>query len=175
MIETIETLRVILRDWRYCDFQPFAEMNADLEVMRYFPNTLTKEASDNFANKIITEMNEKAFGLFAVELKSTGAFIGYVGLHEIAFDAGFKGEIEIGWRLAKDYWNKGYATEAAQAVVAYAKSIGIKKLYSFTAIVNKPSERVMQKIGMSKVSEFDHPNLAEGHWLRRHVLYTIKL
>lgn len=175
MIEQIETSRLILREWRFSDFLPFAEMNADSEVMRYFPNTLTKEASDNFAHKIIAEMNEKGFGLFAVELKSTGTFIGYVGLHEIAFDAGFKGEVEIGWRLAKDYWNNGYATEAAKAVLTFAKEIGLKKLYSFTAAVNLPSERIMKKIGMEKVQEFDHPALEEGNWLRKHILYSITL
>lgn len=175
MIKQIETTRLILRDWRYLDFQPFAEMNADSEVMRYFPNTLTKEASDDFAHRIIAEMNAKGFGLFAVELKSTGAFIGYVGLHEIAFDAGFKGEIEIGWRLDKRYWNNGYATEAAQAVLDFAKNIGLNKLYSFTAAVNLPSERVMKKIGMVKIGEFEHPALEISHWLRKHILYTIDL
>lgn len=175
MIEQIETPRLILREWRFSDFVPFAKMNADSEVMRYFPNTLTKEASDNFAHRIIAEMKTRGYGLFAVELKSTGKFIGYVGLHEIAFDVGFKGEIEIGWRLDKDYWNKGYATEAAQAVLKFAKSLGLKKIFSFTATVNKPSERVMQKIGMEKIGEFEHPVLEPGHWLRRHVLYTVTL
>lgn len=175
MIEQIETSRLILREWRFSDLLPFAEMNADPEVMRYFPNTLTKEASDNFAHRIIAEMNEKEYGLFAVELKSTREFIGYVGLHEIAFDAGFKGEIEMGWRLAKNYGNNGYATEAAKAVLEYAKSIGLKNLYSFTATVNMPSERVMEKIGMEKIGEFEHPVLDVGHWLRRHVLYSIAL
>lgn len=175
MIEQIETPRLILREWRFSDFIPFAEMNADPEVMRYFPNTLTKEASDNFAHRIIAEMKTRGYGLFAVELKTTGKFIGYVGLHEIAFDAGFKGEVEIGWRLAKNYWNNGYATEAAQVVLEFAKTLGLKKIYSFTATVNKPSERVMQKIGMGKVGEFEHPALEAGHWLRRHVLYCITL
>lgn len=120
-------------------------------------------------------MNAKEYGLFAVELKSTREFIGYVGLHEIAFDAGFKGEIEIGWRLAKNYWNNGYASEAAKVVLKLAKSIGLKNLYSFTATVNVPSERVMEKIGMEKIGEFEHPMLDIGHWLRRHVLYSIAL
>lgn len=175
MIEQINTDRLVLREWRYSDFVPFSEMNADSDVMKYFPNTLTKGASDIFAHRIIAEMNAKGFGLFAVELKSTGAFIGYVGLHEIAFDAGFKGEIEIGWRLDKRYWNKGYATEAAQAVLDFAKKTGLKKLYSFTAAVNLQSERVMQKIGMEKVGKFEHPSLEVGHWLRQHVLYEITL
>ncbi|MGN1264044.1 MAG: GNAT family N-acetyltransferase [Prevotella sp.] len=175
MIESIETERLILREWRYSDLLPFAEMNSDTEVMKYFPNTLSKEFSDNFAHRIIAEMNTKGYGLFAVQLRSTGKFIGYVGLHEIGFDSEIKGETEIGWRLDKRYWNNGYATEAANAVLNFAKTVGLKKLYSFTAVVNAPSERVMNKIGMEKVGEFEHPTLDEGHWLRRNVLYSIEL
>lgn len=168
----IETDRLILREWRPGDFDSFAVMNADPEVMRFFPAVLTKEASDDFARRIIAEMDAKGYGLFAVELKSTGEFIGYTGLHEVSFDVGFKGAVEIGWRLDKCHWNNGYATEAAKAVLNFACEIGLKVVYSFTATVNAPSERVMQKIGMSKTGEFDHPSLAPGHRLCRHVLYS---
>lgn len=168
----IETERLILREWSHADFIPFAVMNADTEVMRFFPAVLTKEASDDFARRIIAEMDAKGYGLFAVELKSTGEFIGYTGLHEVSFDAGFKGAVEIGWRLDKCHWNNGYATEAAKAVLNFAREIGLRVVYSFTATVNAPSERVMQKIGMIKIDEFDHPSLAPGHRLCRHVLYS---
>ncbi len=107
-------------------------------------------------------------------MKYTGEFIGYVGLHEIGFDADFTPGIEIGWRLAADYHNQGYATEAAKAVLELAKGLGIDRLYSFTAKINIPSERVMQKIGMTKVREFDHPRLSEDSPLLTHVLYTIE-
>lgn len=175
MINKIETPRLILREWRFSDFLPFSRLNANPEVMHYFPNVMTKEESDLLAHRIIEDMNAKEFGLFAVELKTTGTFIGFVGLHEIAFDGEIKGEIEIAWRLDKEFWNKGYATEAANAVLAFAKKLGLKTIYSFTALENKPSERVMQKIGMSKMGEFEHPNLENGHWLKRHVLYSIAL
>ena len=89
-----------------------------------------------------------------MEIKSTGEFLGYVGLHEIGFDADFTPGVEIGWRLAADYHNQGYATEAAKAVLSLAKSAGIERLFSFTAKINAPSERVMQKIGMVKAGEF---------------------
>lgn len=108
-------------------------------------------------------------------LKSTGHFIGYVGLHEIGFDAEFTPGVEIGWRLAADYHNKGYATEAAKEVLRLAKIKGIERLFSFTADINKPSERVMQKIGMEKVGEFDHPKLSAESPLCRHILYRIDL
>lgn len=115
------------------------------------------------------------WGLYVVELKSIGRFIGYVGLQEIGFDADFTPGIEIGWRLAADFHNQGYATEAAKEVLRLAKIKGIKRLYSFTAEINKPSERVMQKIGMQKYGEFDHPKLMPGSPLCRHVLYRIDL
>ena len=110
-----------------------------------------------------------------MEIKTTGRFIGYVGLHEIGFEAEFTPGIEIGWRLAADYHNQGYATEAAKAVLELAKELGIQCLYSFTAKINIPSERVMQKIGMIKTGEFDHPKLSEDSPLQTHVLYRIDL
>ncbi len=110
-----------------------------------------------------------------MELKTTARFIGYVGLHEIGFEADFTPGIEIGWRLAADYHNQGYATEAAGEVLRLAKSFGIGRLLSFTAEINQPSERVMQKIGMQKVGEFDHPKLKADSPLSRHVLYRIDL
>ena len=110
-----------------------------------------------------------------MELKSNGTFIGYVGLHEIGFDANFTPGVEIGWRLDADYHNQGLATEAAKEVLKLAKKKGLQRLYSFTAKQNSPSERVMQKIGMKKVEEFEHPNLSSDSPLRTHVLYQIDL
>ena len=110
-----------------------------------------------------------------MELKSNGTFIGYVGLHEIGFDADFTPGVEIGWRLDADYHNQGLATEAAKVVLKLAKKKGLQRLYSFTAKRNSPSERVMQKIGMKKVGEFEHPNLSSVSPLRTHVLYQIDL
>ena len=103
--------------------------------------------------------------------KVTGKFIGYVGFHEIGFDADFTPGVEIGWRLAADYHNRGYATEAATEVLSHAKELGIDRVYSFTAKVNVPSERVMQKIGMEKAGEFAHPKLPADSPLSLHLLY----
>ena len=143
--------------------------------MRYFPATLTDEQTESFYNRIQSEFERNGWGLYAVELKSTGMFIGYVGLHDIGFDADFAPSVEIGWRLAADYHHHGLATEAAKAVLKFAKEKGLPKLYSFTAKQNAPSERVMQKIGMTKVGEFEHPNLSPDSPLRTHVLYQIDL
>lgn len=171
----VETERLVLREWEPADLPLFVEMNADQRVMRYFPGVLSEVETEAFYNRIVTEFKEKGYGLYAVALKSTGRFIGYVGLHEIGFDAGFAGEVEIGWRLAADFHNRGYATEAALAVLEVARQMGLTQLYSFTAMENKPSERVMQKIGMERIGEFMHPGLPSGHPLQAHVLYRVIL
>jgi RimJ/RimL family protein N-acetyltransferase len=170
----LQTERITLREWKDSDFAPFAAMNADAEVMRYFPGTSTKEESDNLARKFINHFAEHGFGLFATELKSTGEFIGFVGLNIPNFEAHFTPCVEIGWRLAKEHWNKGYATEAALAVIQYGfGELELKEIVSFTAVQNTPSRKVMEKIGMvhNPADDFDHPKLEAGHWLLRHVLY----
>lgn len=173
--EVIETDRLILRSWKPEDLPLFAAMNKDERVMRYFPATLTDEQTESFYSRIQSEFERKGWGLYAVELKSAGKFIGYVGLHEIGFDADFTPGVEIGWRLAADYHNQGFATEAAKAVLKLAKEKGLSKLYSFTAKQNAPSERVMQKIGMTKAGEFKHPNLPADSHLSLHILYKTEL
>lgn len=166
-----ETERLMLRSWRPEDLPLFIAMNRDERVMRYFPSLLTGEESEAFFNRIQEEFSRNGWGLYAVELKSTGHFIGYVGLHEIGFEADFTPGVEIGWRLAAAYHNQGYATEAAKEVLRLAKLKGMATLHSFTAEINKASERVMQKIGMEKVGAFDHPKLPADSPLSRHVLY----
>ena len=171
----IETDRLILRLWKSEDLPLFTEMNKDPRVMRYFPAILTDKQTESFYNRIQSEFERNGWGLYAVELKSNGTFIGYVGLHEIGFDADFTPGVEIGWRLATDFHNQGLATEAAKEVLKLARQNGLQRLYSFTTKQNAPSERVMQKIGMTKVGEFEHPNLSTDSPLRTHVLYQIDL
>lgn len=170
-----ETERLVLRSWTDEDLPLFAAMNKDKDVMRYFPSTLSEEETGTLYNLITDEFDRRGFGLYAVEMKSTGEFIGYVGLHEIGFEADFTPGVEIGWRLAAKMHNQGYATEAARAVLKLAKEAGIKRLYSFTAKRNAQSERVMQKIGMTKTGEFEHPRLKADSPLRTHVLYQSDL
>lgn len=170
-----ETPRLILRSWKPEDLPLFIAMNKDALVMKYFPATLTEEETGAFYVRIQEEFCRVGWGLYAVELKESGQFIGYVGLHEIGFDADFTPGIEIGWRLAADVHNRGYATEAAKAVLQLAKSHGFECVLSFTAEINKPSERVMQKIGMEKVRTFAHPKLPTASPLSLHVLYRLRL
>lgn len=170
-----ETERLILRSWKREDLAHFAVMNRDVQVMKYFPALLSYEESEAFYHRIQNELEQQGWGLYAVEQKATGQFIGYVGLHNIGFDADFTPGVEIGWRLCAWCHNNGYATEAAAAVLRLAREHDLSCLYSFTAQPNKASERVMQKIGMEKIGEFEHPALPESSPLRTHVLYRIIL
>lgn len=140
----------------------------------YFPDTLTQAESDQLIDRFEKHTEDKGFGIWAVERKEDGAFIGFIGLLEVSFDADFEGAIEIGWRLDNKFWKRGYAAEGARACLDYAfGELGLKEIVSFTALTNKPSEMVMQRIGMKKAGEFDHPKLEDGSPLKRHVLYKI--
>lgn len=172
----METERLILRSWKYEDRKSFAEMNGNRTVMKYFPATLSVDETNAFVYRITAEFVETGIGLYAVEIKETGEFAGYVGFHRFAFDAPFSPGWEIGWRLSDRFWHKGYAAEAAKACLDYAREKHFcNKLYSFTAVPNIPSENVMKRIGMRYEGLFMHPALADGHWLREHKLYSIDL
>lgn len=172
----IETDRLILRGWKDTDRKPFARMNSDDNVMRYFPACLTGQESDAFVDRIVSEFEDTGLGLFAVELKESEEFIGYVGFHRFSFDVPFSPGWEIGWRISDRHWGNGYATEAASACIDMARITKLTgKLYSFTAVVNTRSENVMKRIGMTRAGTFAHPALPEGHWLKEHVLYSIDL
>ncbi|NDV47239.1 N-acetyltransferase [Paludibacter sp. 221] len=175
-MDYIETPRLILRDWREDDFPAFAKMNSDENVMKYFPKTLMEEESREMFNQIQNHFEKYGYSAYAIESKKHKTVIGFAGFHNIDFDADFTPGVEILWRLQFDKWGKGYATEAASACLRYAKvRLDFKEVYSYTTIWNKMSENVMQKIGMNKISEFNHPLLPEGHLLSKHVLYKINL
>ncbi|HVH87836.1 MAG TPA: GNAT family N-acetyltransferase [Terriglobales bacterium] len=170
----ITTPRLLLRPWRDSDRAPFAEMCADPEVMEFFPGCLTQKESDNAVDQIEAHQREHGFCLFAAELLGKHHFIGFIGLQHVPFETSFTPAVEIGWRLARSYWNRGLATEGALAVLNYAfKSLGLLEIVSFTVPGNIRSRRVMEKIGMHRdvSGDFDHPRLPPDHPLRRHVLY----
>ena len=173
----IETERLILDQWYEADFAPFAQLNADPEVMRYFPAPLSVVESDALARRICDLIVEKGYGFWALRLKESGEFIGFTGLHHKGRDSGISNAplVEIGWRLGAEYWGEGYAPEAAQAALGYAfGTLGLDEVYAFTALPNRASRRVMEKVGMVDMGEdFDHPDLPEGHWLERHCLYRV--
>src|SRR5580698_6089860 len=162
----LDTDRLSLRRWRDADRAAFARMNADARVMEFMPALLTREQSDENVDRIEKHFERHHFGLCATELRADGSFIGFIGIWVPEFEAAFTPCVEIGWRLAADYWGRGLATEAARAVVKYAfKELGLDELVSFTVPGNARSRRVMEKIGMTHDAsdDFDHPNLPEGH------------
>jgi RimJ/RimL family protein N-acetyltransferase len=172
----IETTHLRLRRWNDADREPFARLNADPRVMEFFPSVLSREESDQMVDKILRGFALRGYGLYAAELRGTAAFFGFIGLSVPGFRAHFTPCVEIGWRLAAEYWGRGLATEGARAVIRHAfDQLGLTSLVSFTTERNAPSRRVMEKIGMTHdpADDFDHPNLPEGHRLRRHVLYRL--
>jgi ribosomal-protein-alanine N-acetyltransferase len=170
----IDTARLGLRAWTDEDVQPFIEMNKDPEVMRYFPATLSEDESKRMLQRIKSNLDFNKFGLFAVEKKSNREFIGFTGFAKPNFDSFFTPCMEIGWRYRKEAWGHGYATEAAKACLQYGFDVvGFDAIFSFTAVLNTPSEHVMKKIGMTKVGEFEHPKVDPASKLRRHVVYKI--
>jgi RimJ/RimL family protein N-acetyltransferase len=175
-IPTVETERLLLRGWSDADPEPFADMNADPEVMRYMTGRLDRADSDALAARIVEDWAANGFGLWAVERRSDGRFIGFAGLWRPRFEAPFMPAVEVGWRLARDAWGFGYATEGGRASVRYGfEEVGLDEIVSFTAVHNARSRRVMERLGMTRdpADDFDHPRIEPGHPLRRHVLYRL--
>ena len=168
----LETPRLILRDWQEADYEPYILLNMDSEVMEFFPYTLTREQSLSHLSGIRAHFDEYGYGLFALERKDNGRFIGFTGLSHPNFVSYFTPCVEVGWRLSKADWNNGFATEAAMACLQYGlNELQLPVIYSFTSIHNTRSEQVMKKIGLIRQGIFDHPSMVEGHFLRQHVLY----
>lgn len=173
---TLETERLRLRPWRDADRAPFAALNADPEVMEFFPHVLSRAESDAFADRAARELEERGFGLWAVELPGELPFVGFVGLAIPRFEAPFMPCVEVGWRLAREAWGRGIAPEAGRAALAFGfEQQGLDEIVSFTSEINRRSRRVMEKLGMGHdpAEDFDHPSVAMGHRLRRHVLYRL--
>ena len=175
-MDSIETPRLLLRQWRPEDREPFYRINFDPKVMEHFAGTLSREESDQLILSVEAHFESHGFGPFAAEFRETKQFIGFVGISIPAFDAPFMPAVEIGWRLDPAFWNRGLATEGARAVLRYAFDVlQLKEVVSFTVPDNLASRRVMEKLGMTRdpADDFDHPRLPAGHRLRRHVLYRL--
>lgn len=174
MNSSLRTDRLWLRRWVPADLAPFAALNADPRVVEHFPAALSREESDALASRIAAGFEERGFGLWAVEIPSVTSFAGFIGLSVPGFEAPFTPCVEIGWRLAREFWGLGYASEGARAAVDFAfRVLGLDEVVSFTTLSNSRSRRVMEKIGMihDPADDFDHPAYPDGHRLRRHVLY----
>jgi RimJ/RimL family protein N-acetyltransferase len=173
---TIETPRLRLRQWREDDLAPFAALNTDPEVMRFFEEPLSHERSDAWARAIAAVIEDQGWGLWALERRDTGEFIGFTGLQVPRHELPFNPCVEVGWRLARSAWGQGFATEAGRASLAHAFGpLELDEVVSMTAVTNLPSRRVMERLGMTRdeQADFDHPAVSAGHPLQRHVLYRI--
>ncbi len=176
MAVELQTPRVLLRAWREGDLEPWVALNSDAENLRFFPRLYSAEESRASHTRIRDLLNENSFGLWAAEERSSGQFMGFVGLarQEIP-GVSFMPCHEIGWRLDKKYWGKGYATEAAQVVLNFGfGEVGLKEIFSFTAAQNLPSINVMRKIGLHERPElnFAHPRIDDASPVKFHVVYS---
>jgi RimJ/RimL family protein N-acetyltransferase len=172
----ILTDRLVLRGWLERDREPFAAMNADPEVMEHFPSLLSRHESDGLVDAVIAGFARDGFGLWALEQREDGRFVGFTGLSVPSFEAPFTPAVEVGWRLARWAWGKGYATESATAALDFGFShAGLEEIVSFTSIENIRSQAVMRRLGMTRdpIDDFEHPRIPPGHRLRPHVLYRI--
>jgi RimJ/RimL family protein N-acetyltransferase len=170
----LATPRLWLRRWRAEDVEPFAALNADPQVMEHFPSTLSREQTVAGVRRIEKHFEDRGFGLWAVELPGRATFIGFIGLAVPSFDASFTPCVEIGWRLARPWWEQGLATEGARAALAYGfERLGLPEIVSFTVPANVRSRRVMEKLGMKYSEDFEHPRIEAGDPRRRHVLYRL--
>jgi RimJ/RimL family protein N-acetyltransferase len=172
--DAIETKRLVLRRWRKADREPFAELNGDPQTLVFFPSTLTTAESDALVDRIETRFEAYGYGLWALEVRETGQFIGFTGLAPMPDDVPGAGGTEIGWRLARHAWHRGYATEAALAArdVAFTGA-GLPELWSMTAVLNTPSQAVMRRIGMAEADRFQHPRVPDDSPLKPHVVYHL--
>jgi RimJ/RimL family protein N-acetyltransferase len=173
--DTLRTDRLLMRRWREADRDPHAAMNADPEVMRYFPAVADRAASDASIGRMEALFDRQGFGLWALELAETGEFLGFTGLNPMPYGVPGAGGMEVGWRLARRAWHCGYATEAATAAVGVAfDGAGLDELWSMTAVLNTPSQAVMRRIGMTWYADFEHPRIERGHRLRPHVAFRLQ-
>lgn len=168
------TERLGFRNWQKKDIDPFYRINTDNDVMEFFPKKLTREETQKMVERLQVIFDESGYTFFAVDLLETSELIGFIGMINATFEAEFTPCVEIGWRLSPSTWNKGLATEGAKGCLKYAfTQFEMNEIYSITAVINKKSERIMEKIGMKFQGEFEHPKLEENDPLRRHVFYKI--
>ncbi len=172
----LHTERLLLRQWRDEDLEPFAALNADPVVMEHFPSTLTRAESDALVAHIRARFAEHGYGQWALEVRKTGEFIGFTGLALQTFPAPFNPSVEVGWRLRQSAWGHGYASEAARTALQVGfDDFGLDEIVSMTAVTNVRSQRVMERIGMTRdpADDFLHPSVPDGHPVQPHVLYRV--
>ncbi|MBC9178123.1 GNAT family N-acetyltransferase [Pseudoroseomonas ludipueritiae] len=170
----IQGPRIRLRPWREEDREALAAMNADPEVMRHFPEPLSREQSDALMDRINASIAQDGFGFWAVERHDTPGIIGFCGLARVRWEARFTPAVEIGWRFATAHQRQGYAEEAARIALAHGFGpLKLEEIVAFTLPANLRSWGLMERLGMRQDGDFEHPRLPEGHPMRRHLLYRL--
>jgi RimJ/RimL family protein N-acetyltransferase len=173
-LDTLRTDRLMMRRWQDADREPFAALNADPHTMRFFPGTLDRVASDAIVDLIEERFEAQGFGMWALEIASTGQFIGFTGLNPLPDGMPGGGGTEVGWRLASTAWHNGYATEAARAALDVAFGVlGMAEVYSITAVLNEPSLAVMRRLGFTEFERWDDPRIPADNPLRPRVTYRL--
>jgi RimJ/RimL family protein N-acetyltransferase len=175
-VPRLRTERLVLRGFTEADREPFAAMNADPRVMEHFPGILDRAASDAFVDRILRRWEDDGVALWAVERIADSRFLGFTGLTPEPPDGPLGPVVEIGWRFVADAWGRGYATEAARAVLRFGfEALGLDEIQSWTVPANIASRRVMERIGMTHdpADDFDHPRHLASERLRRHVRYRL--
>jgi len=168
----IKTPRLVLRQWKASDQEPYIQLNRDTDVMEFFPSVLSNKETLAQIEKISNHISQFGYGLFALERKDNHKFIGFTGLSHPGFKSAFTPCVEIAWRLSRANWDQGFATEAAKACLDFAlNTLKLSEIYAFTSVYNVRSEQVMVKTGMVKQYVFDHPLIKDGDILKQHVLY----
>lgn len=175
-MKIIETDRLILRTWQASDTEPYFQLNQDPKVLEFLPGPLTMPQVQTFIQNMQQQWEESHYTLWAVEEKSSGQFIGFIGLNNLDLSPVLPSSVEIGWRLASAFWNKGYATEGAKVALNYGfEQCHLSEITAITVPQNQRSLHVMDKIGLKRdmQSDFNHPRLPANHKLSRHVFYRI--
>lgn len=174
---TLKTERLILRPWRAADREAFTAMSADPEVMQFLSPLIDRAASDAIVDRLSKHIEEHGFGFWALEAPGVAPFVGFTGLIHVGDDMPFAPAVEVGWRLAREHWGNGYASEAARAALAFGfDELKLDEIVALTVPANLRSQAVMKRIGMShdKSDDFGHPRLKAGDPLKSHVLYRAK-
>ena len=166
--------RLGFRNWTVDDTEAFAQINADADVMQYFPKPLTYKETEDFVERLMNHFQKHGFNYFATEILESGELIGFIGLAYQSYESDYTPAVDIGWRLKKSAWGKGFATEGAKRCLKFAfESLELEQLISTCTLMNHPSEKVMQKIGMQKAGLFKHPRLKDYPELENCICYKI--
>lgn len=174
MTNPLETDRLILREWKDEDLPLFARINADPLIMEYMPRVLPPKDSDKLIKRFVKHIKKYGYGMYAIERKEDGAFMGTVGLNHVDFKSHFTPAVEIAWRLDYEFWGGGYATEAAKHLIKHGfEHLDLDEIVAFTVHDNTRSVHVMERLGMThdENGDFDYPSLRKGHPLGKFVLY----